>query len=420
MLHERARVVMTSATDRQVKLVLWKELRRIYDKAPCPLGGTLHLAPDSGLQFANGNEIVGYTAKHPEKMAGTSSPNLLYLVDEASGVPEEIFEAIEGNRMGGVARIVMFSNPTQNSGTFFEAFHAKREFWHTIHVSGEEAAEYGDAIPGLASHESIDEKRREWGENSPLYQVRIAGNFSISGDQMVISLGAITAAIERWFDTVPTGPLDIGVDVARFGDDDTVIQPVRGERALRSRVLHGADNVEVAEAALEVARLHHTKREKPRIRVDGCGNGSGVVDVLRRFENEIEVYDLNAATKATARGFVRLRDELWFGLADWLRTGGIPADTKLEAELAAPLYEFDVQGRQVVESKDEMKKRLGRSPDRADALALAVYQGRGLASSPVHAAVVGEPRDVRQSDAALDHAIRGVVSERRFGSRHGW
>lgn len=372
-LFPRARVVITSASGRQVRSVLWKELRRVYKNARIPIGGTLHLVPDAGLQFDDGREVVGFATDEPEKMAGTSSPNLLYLVDEASGVPEEIFEAIEGNRAGG-ARLVMFSNPTQTAGTFFEAFHIKSEFWHPIHISSEEAAAVSPPIPGLATREWIDEKVREWGRESLLYRVRARGDFPLQGDNSVIALIDVEAAKERWDETKPDGVLHIGVDVARFGDDESVIWPVRGFYAFEPIVAQGQDTVAIAGLVMQVARNLRKGDEKPVVKVDVIGVGAGVADQLRQFGSEIVLVEVNVASAATVKGYPLLRDQIWFGLGAWLHAGGaIPADSKLDGELLAPKYRFDLQGRQKVESKDEMKKRIRRSPDRADALGLGVF-----------------------------------------------
>ncbi|HLY21543.1 MAG TPA: terminase family protein [bacterium] len=230
----RSRVVLTSASYRQIRSILWRELKTLHAAARPPLGGELHAHPDAGLQFSDGREIVGFNTTEPERMSGISGANLLFILDEASGIPDQIFQAIEGNRAGG-ARLVLFSNPTRTSGTFFDAFGTKREFWHVIHISSEEtrnAQEGRDVIPGLATREWIEEKRREWGETSPLYQVRVRGDFPSQAENAIIGLALVEDATVRWVETPAEGRLTLGVDVARFGDDETVIFPVRGHKAL--------------------------------------------------------------------------------------------------------------------------------------------------------------------------------------------
>ena len=315
--------------------------------------------PDAGLQFPDGREIVGFSTAEPERMSGISGANLLFIIDEASGVPEAIFEAIEGNRAGG-ARLMLFSNPTQTSGTFFDAFGTKREFWHPIHISSEEtpnAHEGRVVIPGLATREWIDEKRREWGEASPLYQVRVRGDFPSQAENAIISLALVEDATARWADTPTEGTLTLGVDVARFGDDETVIFPVRGRRALPPVIERKLDTVQVAGRVLEVARRLRTESERPIVRVDVIGVGAGVYDQLAQAP-EVDVHAVNVAESPSGtenqERFALLRDQMWFGLAAWLKEGGaIPDDPKLAAELVAPIYTFDVRGRIKVETKDK-------------------------------------------------------------------
>lgn len=370
----RARVVMTSASYRQVRDILWKELRRIVGEAPIPTGGKLATDPETGLQFRDGREIVGLSTNEPERIAGYSGPEMLFVLDEASGIDEAVFEALEGNRAGG-ARIVLFSNPTQTSGTFFDAFHAKADFWRTIHVSSEStpnATGIGDAVPGLATAAWVDEKRREWGEQSALYAVRVRGDFPAQGERAVIPLTYVVDAVRR--ESQPDGALVFGLDVARFGDDDSVLVARRGDAVIDVRSFAGLDGPDLAGRVLEVVRELRLHDERPAVNVDVIGVGSSVYDVLSRSP-EVAASAVNVSEKATAEGYHSLRDQLWGATRDWLKGGGsIPDDARLQAELVSPTYAFDAQGRMKVESKADMKKRLGRSPDRADALALAVHR----------------------------------------------
>jgi hypothetical protein len=134
---------------------------------------------------------------------------------------------------------------------------------------------------------------------------------------------------------------------------------------------------------LEVVNEHRRANELPIVRVDVVGVGGGVVDVLCR-EPSIVVEEVNAGASPSSPTFMRVRDELWWTLRDWLRAGGaLPSDPKLEAELLAPTYSYGPTGRISVEEKSEIKKRLRRSPDRADALALAVYRPAPRSDEPL-------------------------------------
>ena len=380
----RGYCMMTAPSFQQVKDPLWKEVWRLYldaKKIGHDLGGHLYRDPATGWILPEDSKLFCRTTDEPEKLQGTSSPNLLIIVDEASGYPADLWEPLRGNLMGtgpGSGKIFAPSNPTQTSGEFFDFFHSKAEHWHTIQLSSANTPNYHEkkiVIPGLATYDEVEQRRKEWGEDSAAFQVRVYGNFPSQSDNAVISLKLVNDAIKRWETTEPTGKLHIGVDVARFGDDETVICCRRGNRIVKWLPLNGADNVDVAGKVLKIARdLTTGPLDVARVKIDTIGVGSGVYDVLSRSK-EIEVVAVNVAESAMVDGFHRLRDQLWFAIKDWLMEGGsFEDDPRLLSELVAPDYGFDTQGRTKVESKDETKKKLKRSPDRADALALSIYE----------------------------------------------
>jgi hypothetical protein len=374
----RARVVITAPSHRQVEGVLWKEITRLYNRARYPIGGNLHMKPESGLQFKDGREVIGFSTVEPERMAGFSGPNMLFIVDEASGVEDPIWDALSGNMAGG-ARVISISNPTRTSGEFYEAFNAERSLWHCIHVSSLECAEMAPLElghgTGLATKQWCDERLLEWGPDDPRYQVRVLGNFPTQADNATIPAVLVDDAVKRWGNPPTEGPLQIGVDVARFGPDYSSIVWSRGNWASLPTRVKGLDNVEVAGKVLETIRQVRMRGEPVRVLIDASNNG-GVADILRHSETEgLTVVDMVASESATRAGYSRLRDEAWSHLRDWLKKGGaIPNDRQLISDLVAPTYTFDVKGRMKVESKLDMRKRIGRSTDDADALALAVYQ----------------------------------------------
>jgi hypothetical protein len=276
----------------------------------------------------------------------------------------------------------MFSNPTRTSGTYFAAFHEKREFWKSIHISSEESPNVKAGrrvVPGLAMREYVEEKKREWGEDSPLYAVRIRGDFPAQGERSVVSLASLEAARKRHdeHEDVGDGPLELGVDPARFGDDEFVIAARRGRRLLPLRAFTQLDGPNGAGKVLEFVRDERRTGEKPRVKIDVIGIGASVYDCLKHSD-EVEAVAVNVAMSPTSTEpnepeYALLRDQLWFAVRSWLKDAAIPEDGKLESDLVAPQYGYDARGRIKVEGKAEIKKRLGRSPDRADAVCLAVY-----------------------------------------------
>jgi phage terminase large subunit len=397
---EEGRAVLTAATDRQVRRVLWRELRNVHrrlKKRGVAILPEPKLDPATGCQWPDGREIIGFATKVPENAAGFSGPALLFVLDEGSGIPTEIYEAFAGNMAGG-AKLLALSNPTQTTGWFFEAFEVRRDFWHQIHLSIEDSPNYragAAVVPGLATRDYEAEIAEAYGKDSAFYQVRVAGNFPKNVPNAVIGLGMVEAAREAWDpEAIPESrTLDIGVDVARFGDDFSAACARRGltlytpafferEHGIPAAV-NGYDSKKVAGMALQVMRSIRQPGERVRIKIDAAGGyGGGVADELRaqkeagELDEFIEIIEVNVSVKsAEPEKYPQLRDELWFGGRAWFKAGGaMYPDAKLESELIAPIYAPTAGGQFKVESKAETKKRLGRSPDRADAALLAIYE----------------------------------------------
>jgi hypothetical protein len=422
-----ARVIITATTARQVDGIIWREVRRLVKRSKLPIPGAanIHDLARSGLKDPDDfSEIVGFTAREAEAVAGISGEHLLYLVDEASGVPDLIFEAIEGNRAGGEVRIVLISNPTRSEGEFFEAFHSKRDLYSTLEISSEDtpnASGRGTPIPGLASREWIEEKAREWGRESPLFKVRVLGKFVVAEEAKVIPLALIAEAQMRWHAAVPEGRLFIGLDCA--GDsgegDETVAAVRRARKLLGLRAARGLNEEGHLAMVLDViAEFKPTTTELPPIVcLDYEGPiGTTIAGVLEAFlmtqpsnAQPFQVMRIRPSDRALRQPFIydRMRDELWANMRDWLRDdGALLEDAKLERELHCPSFFRDIRGRTKVTPKREMRKLLGRSPDRADACALACWV-------PLIAAE-GAPR--RYEGTAIDSRYEGAIDPYSGGS----
>lgn len=399
-----ARVILTSAGGRQVGQILWRELAKIAKRrATTPfltelqiqgLGGRLLETPAGGLTLLDGRQAIGFSTDKPELMAGFSGANIFFLADEASGVDDSIYQAIEGNLAGG-GHIAAFSNPTQTSGWFYDAFHDQSDLWHGIQISSEEtpnASGEGEPIPGLATAQYIADKRKacgaKWAEH-PEYQVRVQGNFPAQGAQVVCGLALVTEAQKRWETARPDGPLVVGVDPARSGEDQSAVAPRRGKFLFELQEFHGLDGPELAEAVIEVIKpLILTPGETVHVNIDSIGVGSSCYDTLVRMSQRrdlnlgfrlVVVSVVASETSDDESKYANKRAQVAFGFTEWLQSGGaIPPNKKLHTELIAPKYKFDARGRYLIESKEDIKKRIKRSPDRADAAGLSTYERRRL------------------------------------------
>lgn len=418
MARPDGKVILTAFTERQVKGILWKELRRLWLVARRKghnLGPEPAKDPQTGWHADDRvRSIHGFTTSSPVAMAGFSGANLLFIVDEASGVPDDIYEAIEGNLAGG-GRVLALGNPTHTSGWFFEAFRTQTSLWSRYHISSAEtpnAVDGEERIRGLATRKWIEEMAEAYGpspETHPVYMVRVLGEFPEHAADSVVSLAALNEARRKWAESEPSGGLEIGVDVARYGDDETVIQPVRGLYAYPPTVIRDQDGPGVAAHVLKVVRDMVREGEKPVVRIDSIGVGSSAYDALRHANENIEVVGVNVGESATNKDYFNLRSQVWFAVATWLKEGGAvdPDDDKLEQELLAPRFGLDPRGRIKVESKDDIRKRLKRSPDRADALGLAVYKAR---------AATGHARTGGKRPLGDDRPINGYRSRREWNA----
>lgn len=348
------------------------------------------LDPSTGILLPNGSQILGFTVDDPDSFSGISAPEVLYLVDEASGVKDAVFEAIMGNLAGG-GKLVETGNPTTTTGHFFDSFHDKRNLFEEgalLHISSLESPNIlaGEiVVPGLAEPIWAEEMAREYGgPGEPVWDVRVGGDFPKSGPNVVVPLFALEAALELWREDpsldpagTASGKLCIGADIARYGDDDTVIAWKRGDYGGTHRTIHGAPTTEVTGEIVSAAKELRRGNEPVVIGIDEGGLGAGVVDgVIEELRDIVglSVVGINSAQSANDTDrFDRIRDEMWWMLREWLVDGAaLEPNHELERELVAPTYSLTPAGKIRVESQDSIKKRLKRSPDHANAMGLAL------------------------------------------------
>lgn len=402
---QRARVILTSTTSRQVDAILWTELRMMCARAKIPIGEPAALArtglkPDADNDF---REIVGFTARQAEAVAGISGPRLLYLADEASGVEDHIFEAIEGNMMGG-AKSALFGNPTRDEGEFFEACEgSKKKFYKVITVSATETPNYverTDKYPGLATYEEVETKRQIYGEDSVWWKIRVLGLHVLGEDGRILSVHAIALSQLRWQDMrtreekgerLPEaeGRLFIGCDPAgpSGAGDESAFAARRGFRIFG---LHGKRGLNEEAHLVEVLGMcalykKPGETEKPLVVIDRDGaEGAKVwgVFIAYAIEHEekgdaaFELVGIRSSERAKRKPneYYLVRDEAYALFAEWIKSGGaIPEDAFLEKDLHAPKWEHDLKHRARATEKKAIRKILGRSPDRGDACILTTW-----------------------------------------------
>ena len=367
------KVPVTANSQDQLRDVVWAEVAKWWRKLPDELKDMVDVSAERVTIKAAPNDAfaVARTARpeRPEALQGFHSDHLLFLIEEASGIEDVIFETAGGALTGDNAMVLMCGNPTRTSGYFYRAFHENRASWTCWHVPC--------SASSRVSKSYAEEIAREYGEQSNVYRVRVLGEFPLSEDDAVIPLGLIEAAVNR--EVLPVEHVGIvwGLDVARFGDDTTALAKRRGN-TLREPVREWRKLDLMQTVGIVAKEFHETPiGDRPAaINVDVIGLGGGVVD--RGREIGLPMRGINVGESPASDGiYMRLRDELWFKGRQWFldRACRIPKDDALIAELVSPKYKYESSGKIKVESKDDMKKRGVKSPNKADAFLLTFAGG---------------------------------------------
>lgn len=364
---------ITANSEKQIKDSLWPEIASWYRRLPDWLKDSLEVAAERITVKACPDQAfaVPRTASkdNPEALQGFHSDHLMFVIDEASGIDDIVFEVAQGALSGGNILVLMTGNPTRTSGYFYDAFHKNRAEWSTYHVPC--------SASSRVSPEYAEKMAREYGEHSNVYRVRVLGEFPLSEDDSVIALGLIEAAIGREVVAAETQVV-WGLDVARYGDDDTALAKRRGNVLLEPvKSWKKLDLMQTAGKVYQEWRETPAESRPNAINVDVIGIGAGVVDRLRELGAPVRGINVGEAPATDAARFMRLRDELWFKARDWFqaRDCKLPRDDGLIAQLVQPKYKITSAGKLQVESKDEMKKRGIKSPDKADAFCLTLAGG---------------------------------------------
>ena len=379
--HQDAAIALSTApTFRQVRHILWRQLRRLYRPAAKTLGGKML---DTRWEISDERYAMGLSADSADQFQGFHSPNMFIVVDEAEGVSDEIYEAIESVMTSADPLLLLIGNPTTMTGAFRRAFYEERQLYRTVTISALDSPNVQAGrvvIPGLTTPRWVEERREIWGEENPIYRARVLGEFPDQGEDTLLSLAGIEAAMRPHPNPLSEGegtsehPIPLGedvvlaVDVARFGSDRSVILRRRGDCVEEIQVLRQMDTMQLAGWVAAAIR----ESNPAQVYIDEIGVGAGVVDRLK--EQGHRVHGVNVARHARQDGlFLNLRAEGYWTLRERFASGriSIPADNQLVGELAALRYGFDSQGRIQMESKDAMRHRGLPSPDKADALMLA-------------------------------------------------
>lgn len=395
---DESRVAFTAPSMRQVSEVAYHEIKRLHARSgtcyecrqrgvddgcehSAPIGGNVRQRPSSGIRQKDGRQLWGYSAAKPGAITGIAGKNLFLIVDEAPDVDPALFEGLHGNRAGG-SRLLLIGNPVRLKGEFFDAFHKNRDAWALLAISSYESPNItGEMdVPGLATLDWIEERKKAWGANSNEFKTRVLGEFAqLDMSNSPVSLAKILAANDNNDKAPQDGTLVIGLDVASHSpdgrNDETVFSIGRGKKHLAIEACDGYRVPEVAEKLFELVEQYRISGERPHLNIDVGGVGYKVVEAIERHADvsRISIARIrnNDQTRRDRKLIHNRRDEMFSALIQYLEDGGgLLRSSELEEQLPPHQWVIRHDGLATVVDKAKVRKACGRSPDHADSVML--------------------------------------------------
>lgn len=372
--HEETRGVVTANTDSQLRTKTWAELAKWHRLCLCgdwfTLSATALYAQQKGHEKTWRIDMVPWSERNTEAFAGlhNQGKRIIVIFDEASAIPDAIWETTEGALTDHGTEILWcaFGNPTRNAGRFRDCFQRFRHRWRTRQIDSR--------LARLTNKGQLQQWVDDYGEDSDFVRVRVKGQFPRAGSMQFIASDLLSQALRAPAQSHRQDALVIGVDVARFGDDESVIFVRRGldARTIPPIRLRNVDTMQLAGRVAEEAR----RLRADAIFVDEGGVGAGVVDRLRQLGLDVIGVQFGAKADgispvAAIERYANKRAELYGNLRQAMKAGlALPEIADLMTELNAIEYGFNARDEIQLEKKEQMKARGLASPDLADALAL--------------------------------------------------
>lgn len=397
------KVPCTAPTQHQLSDILWAEISKWKRNNPA-LDNELIWTKEKLYMKGYPEEwfAVARTASTPDALQGFHADDVLYIIDEASGVEDKIFEPVLGALSTEGARLLMCGNPTQLSGFFFDSHHKNRGSYKTFHLDGSKS--------NRVSKDFVNRIVNMYGKDSDVYRVRVAGDFPLAADDVAIPLPLVEKSVAtEYFPHIIPLQIDIGCDVARFGNDKTVITYRTDEKSHIRKRINGQDTMKTADdimlLGMELVDKYGLKPRRNRdgsiaeeqpnaipVKIDDGGVGGGVTDRLKRVREDnpedywwLDVYPIKFGQKIARHKFYDDTTTLMFYnlkklLMDHDEDGRkkaigaiLPDDEDLVAEISCRKYKMTEKGKIRIESKEDMKKRGLPSPDTADSILLCYW-----------------------------------------------
>lgn len=362
------RGVVTANTETQLKTKTWAELGKWFNlcwfaREHFSLTATALFSRDPDRDRTWRIDMIPWSEKNTEAFAGlhNKGKRLLLIMDEASAIPDIIWETAEGALTDADTQIIwlVFGNPTRNTGRFKECFPGGRfhEFWNCTQIDSRTVS--------ITNKARLNAWIKVYGEDSDFVRIRVLGQFPRHGEMEFFSAAEVEAAMTREVYVDTNDPLVLGVDVARYGSNNSVVFPRKGRdaRSIERRVFSGIGTAELADRIFEI----NSQLYADAIMIDGTGVGGGVVDNVRR--KQLFCYDIQFGGKDIQPSVVwgnqgercaNNRTTLYANARAWMRTGAIPNDPRFKEALLAIRYTFNKKDEMQLVSKEDL---LADNPD---------------------------------------------------------
>ena len=393
--------ILTGPTERQVKHILMRQVRQAFNAAP-ELPGELY-SMELRVGDSGDSGILAFTSDQADRLTGFHHPLLAVFITEGQGVEDDAYEAAMSCLTGAENRLFVYGNPTRPTGSFYRIAHSDN--WHAETIAAPEHPNVisgREEIPGAITREWIAGIREEYGEASSIYGSRVLARFPSEAIEGLIRRAWLNAAVAKWNAPHPSeahlmpwsrSPVTLGVDVGRMGPDASVVAVARRGRVEEIVMWRGAETTESVDRVIAVA-----KRVQPvatlyfcglRIVVDAVGVGAGVHDGLKAKGWPVVEYNGGASPEenksfSDSRRFANRRAETHWRFRESLERGLIelPQDDALFEEALAVEWQINPAGKIQILGKDLIRKSLGRSPDRLDAVTMALEESMDLRLRP--------------------------------------
>jgi len=398
----QSKVITTAPTFSQVEKLLWAEISKIYLTSRITLPGTCmttQIKTDDPNHYA-----VGFATDKPSRAEGWHAPEILFIFDEAKGIPRWMWDSVQGLMTGGLCRwlVISTTDGVQIGEEFYRAFKDPKSEWNQIHISAKDTPyntgelfkytrfdsedissfERYEICPDevniqIADPEYIRANEKKWGRRSVLFVTKVEGELNDQAADTIIKLSQVlqmfaNAENAKFNDE---GQIEVGVDVGRGGDDSVFIMR-KGLKVVDIRIVTGKELPELAKLVYQADQLCEfvNLRKHVKIKIDDTGVGGGLTDIMEgRGYNIVPINFQSLANDPDT--YPNTITEMWYSVAPIIQNISCAEDDRLQTELLNRKYKpLDKKGRRVLESKDEYKKRGFPSPDMADAFLLAFYE----------------------------------------------